>query len=144
MNNTTPIFFYGTLRAPEVRSHVLQEEASCLDLCEAFVIGFKLRKVFGATYPALAIDPDAKQAIVGLLANNLTKTMVKKIDVFEGQNYGRNPVTVTSNNGPVTGTAEAYLPKNLTNLYGKWNFEYWRRHQMSDFLASLQDNGQII
>ena len=143
MNNTTPIFFYGTLRAPEVRSHVLQEEASCLDLCEAFVIGFKLRKVFGATYPALAIDPDAKQAIVGLLANNLTKTMVKKIDVFEGQNYGRHPVTVTSNNGSATETAEVYLPKNFAKLYGKWDFDHWRKNDMSKFLASLQDKCQI-
>ena len=123
---------------------MLQEDASRLEVCEAFVIGFRLRKVIGASYPALAIDPNEEQPVAGLLAKNPTKTMVKKIDVFEGQSYERNHVTVTFNSNPSTGKAEAYLPKNLTNLYGKWNFEYWRRHHMSEFLTSLHDNGQII
>ena len=122
---------------------MLQQDASRLELCEAFVIGYKLRKVTGATYPALAIDPNEQQPVAGLLAKNLTKMMVKKIDIFEGQSYGRTPVTISFTNSLTAGKAEAYLPKNLTNLYGKWNFEYWHKHHMTKFLASLHDSSQI-
>ena len=123
---------------------MLQEEISQLEVCEALIIGFRLRKVVGATYPALAIDPDAKQPIAGLLAKNLTKTMIKKLDVFEGQNYERALVDVSVRNDPKVRKAETYLPKNLINLYGKWNFEYWREHHMLKFIKSLHDNCQII
>jgi gamma-glutamylcyclotransferase (GGCT)/AIG2-like uncharacterized protein YtfP len=138
------IFFYGTLRAPEVRTHVLQEDTLRIEFCEASIVGCRLHKVIGATYPALVFDPDATQPIAGLLAKNLTKTMVEKLDVFEGQNYGRAPVEVTIKNHPNAQRAEAYLPKNLTNLYGKWVFEDWRKNHISKFIASLSDNCQIM
>ena len=107
------------------------------------MFGFKICKVVGATYPALAIDPDAKHPITGLLAKNLTKTMVDKLDLFEGQNYGRAPIKVTVINDSKVQRAQAYLPKTLMNLYGEWNFEYWYENHMSDFITSLQDNCQI-
>jgi len=91
----------------------------------------------------LAFDLDAKQPIAGLLAKNLTKTMVKKLDVFEGQNYERVPVKVKVINDTQAQRAEAYLPKTMTNLYGEWNFEYWYKHHMSEFITSLQNNCQI-
>ena len=69
--------------------------------------------------------------------------MVKKLDVFEGQNYERAPVKVKVINDTQAQRAEAYLPKTMTNLYGEWNFEYWYKHHMSEFLMSLQKNCQI-
>ena len=123
---------------------MLKEDIFQLEVCDASIIGFKLHKVVGATYPGLAIDPNTKQPIPGLLAKNLTKKMVKKLDEFEGQNYGRAPVEVKVRNDPNPRSAEVYLPKYPVSLYGKWEFEHWYTHHLSKFLASLRDNCQII
>ena len=69
--------------------------------------------------------------------------MVEKLDLFEGQNYGRAPIKVTIINDSKVQRAQAYLPKTLMNLYGEWNFEYWYKNHMWDFITSLQDNCQI-
>ena len=50
-----------------------------------------MRNIGGKTYPALAIDPNANQAIARAL---------KKINVFEGPNYGETPVEVEVTNNP--------------------------------------------
>ena len=122
---------------------MLKKDIFQLEVCDASIIGFKLRKVVGATYPGLAIDPNMKQPIVGLLAKNLTKKMVKKLDAFEGENYGRVPVEVKVKNDPNPQSAQVYLPNYSVILYGRWEFGHWCTHHMSKFLASLHDNCQI-
>ena len=69
--------------------------------------------------------------------------MIEKLDLFEGQNYGRTPVKVTILNDSNEQRAEAYLPNTLMDLYGEWNFEHWCEHHMLEFITSLHDNCQI-
>ncbi|OIW30380.1 hypothetical protein CONLIGDRAFT_632439 [Coniochaeta ligniaria NRRL 30616] len=92
-------FFYGTLMAPEVffsvcynNQEVPAEIAKRHTFTSAILHGYCRRRVKYVDYPG--ITPDEKHQVFGTYATGLTDANVRKLDIFEGDQYERRTVKV--------------------------------------------------
>ena len=130
MTSTTALFFYGTLRAAEVRQAVLGTDLPSDQLQQAMLSGYEVRRVDGALYPMLVARSDGQ--VNGLLATGLDVTSLCKLDQFEGVHYRRTSLEVNTVNGPIE--ADVYLPDQLMVAAELWYFDSWYKRDMTSFL----------
>lgn len=124
------LFFYGTLRAAEVRSAVLGDDLPAAHLTDAILENYQARRVQGALYPMLVATPGERAA--GLVATGLDRQALKMLDQFEGPNYSRSALRVCTSAGFVK--ADIYLPNHMLSAAEPWDFDSWAKHDMTAFL----------
>ena len=129
MSETT-LFFYGTLRAREIRSAVLGDDLPAIRLTNAVLENYQVRRVLGTLYPMLVAV--AGKRVAGLVATGLDKQAIEMLDQFEGQNYRRSALQVQTAAGLVK--ADVYLPNAKLSAAEPWDFDSWYKHDMTTFL----------
>ena len=126
------LFFYGTLKAEQVRQAVLGARHADFAIAAAQIAGYEVRQVSGALYPMIVASDHAK-TVSGLIMYDVDAGCVALLDRFEGEHYHRIQVAVTSGNGEEQ--AEIYLPDNTMTPAGLWDFDKWVRDDMERFFA---------
>lgn len=127
---TKDLFFYGTLRAAEVRRAVLGSDLPSGQLQQAVLSGYEIRRVDGALYPMLVACSGG--LVNGLLATGLDASSVGKLDQFEGVHYQRVSLDVATAKG--LQAADVYLPDQQMIAAELWDFDSWSKHDMTLFL----------
>ena len=125
------LFIYGTLRDREVCEKVLGRAVSDADLRPAFAQGFATHKVADVSYPCLLPSLGAKA--YGFILSNLSDDDIGTLDLFEGVNYRRVPIEVTS--GDETIMSEYYRPNELLQTDGVWDLAIWQKEGKAAFLG---------
>ena len=127
------LFFYGTLRDPEVREAVIGDRAKQLNLFDGYLIGYKLFRVKNTNYPLILRDKSSSNKINGLVAMGLDKQVIRKLDMFEGKNYSRAEVSVFCNTDNKVIMAEICVPKKTLQYAEEWTYENWHKYQRKFF-----------
>ncbi len=130
---TKTLFFYGTLRDPEVREAVIGDQAKQLNLFDGYLIGYKLFRVKNTNYPLILRDKSSSNKINGLVAMGLDKRVLRKLDMFEGKNYSRAEVSVFCKNDNKEIMSEIYVPKKTLQYTEEWTYENWHKYQRKFF-----------
>lgn len=130
MTQLVTMFFYGTLRAAEVRRAVLGGDLPPSHLSPACLDGYQVRRVDGALYPMLVAAPGGQ--VDGLVATGLDQQAAGKLDQFEGVHYRRTSLEVVTANGSLV--ADVYLPDAEMVAAELWDFDSWYKHDMTSFL----------
>lgn len=131
MSPSVTLFFYGTLRAAEIRRAVLGTDLPPAQLLDASVSGYQVRRVEGAFYPMLVAAAGGR--VDGLVATGLDRRSVDRLDRFEGVHYNRSSLEVLTANGPLA--ADVYLPDKHMSAAELWDFDSWYKHDMTSFLS---------
>ena len=131
------LFFYGTLRASEVRKAVLGENIECHETTNGFLTHFKVFQVKDANYPLIKFTNNEEDVVQGLLIYNISLDELNKLDKFEGINYFRQYVKIN-----VAGNlydSQIYIPnKNLVHSE-PWDYEKWYNNDMQNFFNNEFD-----
>ena len=125
------LFFYGTLKASEVREAVLGESINNHDITNGNLSHHMVYKVRDANYPLIKCTNNKDDIVHGILIYNISSDELVKLDKFEGVNYFRQYVKVN-----IAGEffdSQIYMPhKNM--LYSEpWNYENWYKNDMEKF-----------
>ncbi|WP_339949964.1 NUDIX domain-containing protein [uncultured Albimonas sp.] len=117
------VFFYGSLRDPELLSVVLGRPCGQIALSPAHLPDHAVRQVAGENFPCVAPTPGAEAQ--GELAHDLTEAEVARVGFFEDdEEYELRPLTVRDDTGaPVE--ALVCFPRGPTTPDGPWRFEDW-------------------
>ena len=124
------LFFYGTLRAEQVRQAVLGPHHAELKIGNARLAGYEVRQVSGALYPMI-VQADDQQIVSGLIVYDVQLDVLALLDRFEGVHYHRKQVTVETENGHQQ--AEIYCPDSEMQPAGLWDFDSWVIQDMPQF-----------
>ena len=131
------LFFYGTLKASEVRKAVLGENIEYHEATNGFLTHYKVFQVKDANYPLIKFTNNEEDVVKGLLIYNISSDELNKLDKFEGINYFRQYVKIN-----VAGNlydSQIYIPnKNL--VHGEpWDYENWYNNDMQSFFNNEFD-----
>ncbi|KAG2070743.1 hypothetical protein BDR04DRAFT_1076330 [Suillus decipiens] len=98
-------FFYGTLMHPEILKRVTGNDGSQLQMCPALLLDYTRHQVKNEDYPGILpysqsqamfdhdLDSEEK-SVRGSLVTGLSDEDVRLLDVFEGNQYTRELVSV--------------------------------------------------
>ena len=125
------MFFYGTLRAIEVREAVLGKDIDKHKSNKAIIYKHQVYKVMNANYPLITYTNNSQDKVEGLLVHNISEEELKKLDVFEGKNYFRAKAQVEVHGQLFN--VEIYMPDKIMELDQIWDFEDWYKNNMEDF-----------
>ena len=131
------VFFYGTLRSLEVREAVLGKDISKKMMDSATLKKYKLFKVKDAHYPLIKYTNNKKDIVYGIIAKKLSYNQIITLDKFEGKNYFRQFIKVSTNNNILD--AQIYLPKANLILSEPWNYDDWYKNDMKKFFENEFD-----
>ena len=131
------LFFYGTLKASEVRKAVLGENIEYHEATNGFLTHYKVFQVKDANYPLIKFTNNEEDVVKGLLIYNISSDELNKLDKFEGINYFRQYVKIN-----VAGNlydSQIYIPnKNLVHSE-PWDYEKWYNNDMQSFFNNEFD-----
>lgn len=130
MTQPAALFFYGTLRAAEVRKAVLGEDLEPAQLQQAVLNDYEVRRVDGALYPMLVARSGGR--VNGLVVTGLDAAALHKLDQFEGVHYRRASLEVNAAHGRID--ADVYLPDQQMVAAELWDFDSWYKRDMTPFL----------
>jgi gamma-glutamylcyclotransferase (GGCT)/AIG2-like uncharacterized protein YtfP len=125
------MFFYGTLRAIEVREAVLGKDIGKHKSNKAIIYKHQVYKVMNANYPLITYTNNSQDKVEGLLVHNISEEELKKLDAFEGKNYFRAKAQVEVHGQLFN--VEIYMPDKTMELDQIWDFEDWYKNNMEDF-----------
>ena len=125
------MFFYGTLRAIEVREAVLGKDIDKHKSNKAIIYKHQVYKVMNANYPLITYTNNSQDKVEGLLVHNISEEELKKLDAFEGKNYFRAKAQVEVHGQLFN--VEIYMPDKTMELDQIWDFEDWYKNNMEDF-----------
>lgn len=132
------LFFYGTLRDPNVRRIVLGPAADRLPVEPALIWGYRCAPTAGGRYPILV--PEAASRAEGVLVAGVGIEAAARTSYFEddGYAYGVGRVAVETASGAAL-TAWAFLPlERLIPSPGRWSIEDWKRRHRAVFVADAR------
>lgn len=115
------LFAYGTLMAPDIMREV---SGTMLESAKVTLKGYQRFQVHGEQYPGI-VSADGCE-VTGILYLNVPVDAVRRLDLFEGEMYSREPVSVTSDIDGETLPAMTYVVKEeYTHLLSTsaWDFE---------------------
>ncbi|KAJ6107535.1 disease resistance protein Aig2 [Penicillium sp. IBT 18751x] len=119
------LFFYGTLMAPQVLHRVIHGrrepelwQKTMLRFQPAVLLGYRRHRVRGADYPGIvpASEATARSSVLGTLVCGLTDGDVHRLDMYEGDEYTRDPVTVRVLGESIPGGNESALEAHLKDV----------------------------
>jgi len=98
-------FFYGTLMHPEILKRVIGNDGNELQMCPALLLDYTRHQVKDEDYPGILpysqsrvmFDHDLNledRSVRGSLVTGLSKEDVRLLDIFEGNQYTRQMVSV--------------------------------------------------
>ncbi|OJA20134.1 hypothetical protein AZE42_09306 [Rhizopogon vesiculosus] len=101
----TSAFFYGTLMHPEILKRVIGNDGSGLQMCPALLLDYTRHQVKNEDYPGILpysqsramFDRDLdleEKSVRGSLVTGLSEEDVRLLDIFEGNQYTRQVVSV--------------------------------------------------
>ena len=125
------MFFYGTLRAIEVREAVLGKDIDKHKSNKAIIYKHQVYKVMNANYPLITYTNNSQDKVEGLLVHNISEEELKKLDAFEGKNYFRAKAQVEVHGQLFN--VEIYMPDKTMELDQIWDFDDWYKNNMEDF-----------
>ena len=125
------MFFYGTLRAIEVREAVLGKDIDKHKSNKAIIYKHQVYKVMNANYPLITYTNNSQDKVEGLLVHNISEEELKKLDVFEGKNYFRAKAQVEVHGQLFN--VEIYMPDKTMELDQIWDFEDWYKNNIENF-----------
>ncbi len=127
-----PLFAYGTLQDSQILGAVLGRDMAPEAFTSAHLVGFAALYYPGRVYPALV--PRDGAHIQGLLIGGLSPAERAALDAFEGDEYRREALVVTTPLGAVL--ADCYLPTMpIPPDAPLWSLERWRREHKPGHLA---------
>ncbi|KAF2863090.1 hypothetical protein K470DRAFT_255217 [Piedraia hortae CBS 480.64] len=139
-------FFYGTLMCEPVLSRVIGRDASTLPQHKALLEGHVRKRIKGMDYPAVIKAPEnTANSVLGVYASSLTEMDIKRLDLFEGEEYTRRNVTVKLLEGDEkTVQTQTYIykatPADLEE--GEWDFEAFKRDKLDIWAGKSADGGE--
>ena len=125
------MFFYGTLRAIEVREAVLGKDIDKHKSDKAIIYKHQVYKVMNANYPLITYTNNSQDKVEGLLVHNISEEELKKLDAFEGKNYFRAKAQVEVHGQLFN--VEIYMPDKTIESDQIWDFEDWYKNNIEDF-----------
>ena len=125
------MFFYGTLRAIEVREAVLGKDIDKHKSNKAIIYKHQVYKVMNVNYPLITYTNNSQDKVEGLLVHNISEEELKKLDAFEGKNYFRAKAQVEVHGQLFN--VEIYMPDKTMKLDQIWDFEDWYKNNIEDF-----------
>lgn len=128
------MFFYGTLRAIEVREAVLGKDIDKHKSNKAIIYKHQVYKVMNANYPLITYTNNSQDKVEGLLVHNISEAELKKLDAFEGKNYFRAKAQVEVHGQLFN--VEIYMPDKTMELDQIWDFEDWYKNNIEDFFKN--------
>lgn len=116
------LFFYGTLMHPKILQRVILSDVSELTIRPATLLSYSRHRVTGVDYPAVV--PDDSQSVKGTLVKGLSPWAVKRLDVFEGDEYSRKSVKVMVEGQDLPVEARTYVWSDNPSRLDKaeWDF----------------------
>jgi len=126
------IFVYGSLIFDEVWAAIASRQYRTQ---YATLEGYARYRVKAETYPGLVRSPSGR--VQGLVRMGVTVADVRKLDQFEGDEYRRRPMWVTTGHGTQI-RVETYVIRlsamhRLTRKH--WDPEWFRDNGLENFLA---------
>ena len=125
------MFFYGTLRAIEVREAVLGKDIDKHKSNKAIIYKHQVYKVINANYPLITYTNNSQDKVEGLLVHNISEAELKKLDAFEGKNYFRAKAQVEVH-GQLFNVG-IYIPDKTMESDQIWDFDDWYKNNIEDF-----------
>ena len=125
------MFFYGTLRAIEVREAVLGKDIDKHKSNKAIIYKHQVYKVMNANYPLITYTNNSQDKVEGLLVHNISEAELKKLDAFEGKNYFRAKAQVEVHGQLFN--VEIYMPDKTMESDQIWDFDDWCKNNIEDF-----------
>nr|WP_309501727.1 NUDIX domain-containing protein [uncultured Roseovarius sp.] len=121
----TSLFFYGTLRDPELMRTVMGAEAEGATITEAVLPDHAVYWANGQSFPTIEACPGAEAP--GVLLTGLSETAVARFDFYEGSfGYTLRPVEVRTPQGEHT--ALVYFPDpGLWQAGAPFDLALWQR-----------------
>ncbi|MDF2231340.1 gamma-glutamylcyclotransferase [Albimonas sp. CAU 1670] len=117
------VFFYGSLRDPELAAVVLGRPFGEVPLRPARLPGHAVRQVAGENFPCVVPLEGAEAE--GALACGLSEAEVARVAFFEDdEEYELRPLPVRADDGALR-EALVCFPKGPTTPDGPWRFEDW-------------------
>lgn len=137
MNDIDPVLFaYGTLRDREILEGVLGRRVAGADLRDARAIGWRTVYCPQRLYPALV---RGTQWAEGCLISGIDQTDFARLDAFEGDEYQRGTIEVTSRDGTLM--AQTYFPTGeIGSAAPLWSFEDWTRLHRPETIAGYRSD----
>ena len=131
-----PLFFYGTLRSKEVRYAVLNRLESSLNLVTGFIIGYDLFRVQNTNYPLILKNKQNLARISGFIVYNHNQEVIKKLDLFEGENYSRFKAQAFRLSNELKVEVELYMPNKKLQYCEPWIYENWLKSEKETFFMN--------
>lgn len=129
-------FVYGSLRDPDIRAAVLDQNIAAIDVSPAWLPGHALFRVQGRSYPMIAACRHA--TVEGLLLAGLTTEQLRHLDIFEGDEYIRGPVQVIDGEAREI-RAQVYRPcTGLRRDRRRWSLEHWAPRERRAMLTGIK------
>lgn len=115
-----------------------------IELCEGTLEGYERHGLKGLDYPAIIAKEGAQ--VPGMIAYNLTDDHVKKLDVFEGDEYLRTVVTAWDRKHGKYVPVNAYVWTDDESMLlpGDWDFEGFVKNKMANWVSDEMSNSEGI
>ena len=126
------LFFYGTLRAAEIRKKVLGYDVSDARLLPARLQGFEVRRVSGAFYPMIVASA-SDDIVEGLVMTAIDSGDLDRLDRFEGDDYQRIHVLAEISGQPFP--VQIYQASAHLLAAERWDFHHWYENELVQFLS---------
>ncbi|GJM97516.1 hypothetical protein PR202_ga14448 [Eleusine coracana subsp. coracana] len=126
------VFVYGSLMEEAVVRAILKRVPPA---APAILPNYHRFSIKERIYPAIL--PVENKKVAGKVLTGVTDDELQILDAFEDVEYTRTRVEVSLTDSSETMLADTYVWSDAEdpNLYGKWDFEEWKKLHMKDFLA---------
>ena len=128
------LFVYGTLMVPEVMAAVCGYDSPGRP---ATLNGYRRRRVFGESYPAIAACGD--ESVDGILYPGVSTGQLARLDAFEGALYRRSPVMVTAGDAATEATAYVVAdPMRVLLTEEHWSLDTFVANHLDTFMSEYE------
>lgn len=131
-----PVFFYGSLRDPEMLALVLGHPVEPARLEPAVAENHATLRLVDEDYPLLAPAPGRRAE--GVLLYGLTEAELDRIRFFEEEEYALAPITVRTARGPVEALHLDGTAKPRASSV-EWDFAAWCREHRPAALEATRE-----
>jgi len=132
MNNLVNIFCYGSLMYPEVWNLVVEGD---YQQQPGQIFGYRRKKIKNEEYPGL-IAAKAEDTVEGLVYCNVSNDDLKRLDLFEGNQYIRVEVDCLLSHNSYLKTHTYLINPQEQTIVDKedWDKQHFEQNGLKNFL----------